>query len=101
MWLYPPSVIVSIYLELSLNGCLGVNWFERLLMGTEGRPGQLACFMFSIKTQELSKPICVDLSYIVHQVALNPRPQWGEHPVQVPLGLSHFTNADSRLTINS
>lgn len=45
MW---PCVIVSIYLELSLNGCLGVNWFERLLMGTNCRPGQLACFMFSI-----------------------------------------------------
>lgn len=44
-----PRVIVSIYLELSLNGCLGVNWFERLLMGTNCRPGQLACFMFSIK----------------------------------------------------
>lgn len=49
---YP--LIASTHLESGQNGCLGVNRFESLLMGTNGKGARLACCMLAINRQVLS-----------------------------------------------
>lgn len=47
MWHILFSLIASTHLESGLNGCLGVNRFESLLMGTNRKRGGLACCMLA------------------------------------------------------